>query len=103
MGLRRLTWHFSHRHCRPAGRVDGTGVLAKNINQLDRCTPDTVKFVYSKIKHGRVKHAEFKKILLDWTVKIANAIIDGTRSAEDAKSLRFNLTHYIEEPSKSPL
>jgi hypothetical protein len=48
-------------------------------------------------------YAEFKKILLDWTVKITNAIIDGTRSAEDAKSLRFNLTHYIEEHSKSPL
>jgi len=48
-------------------------------------------------------YAEFKKILLDWTVKIANAIIDGTRSAEDAKRLRFNLTHYIEELSKSPL
>lgn len=48
-------------------------------------------------------YAEFKKILLDWTVKIANAIIDGTRSAEDAKSLRFNLAHYIEELSKSTL
>jgi hypothetical protein len=54
----------------------------------------------------RPRYAEFKKILLDWTVKIANAIIDGTRSAEDAKTLRTRPASCIQrlsEPSGFPL
>ena len=54
----------------------------------------------------RPRYAEFKKILLDWTVKIANAIIDGTRSAEDARTLRVRLASCIQrlsEPSGFPL
>ena len=48
-------------------------------------------------------YADFKQILLDWTATIAKASIDGTRSDEDAKRLRFNLAHYIEELSSSGL
>ncbi len=48
-------------------------------------------------------YPELKQILLDWTVKIANAIIDGTRSAEDAKDLRDDLAKFIEELSSSDL
>ena len=50
-----------------------------------------------------LRYAELKQILLDWTVKIANAIIDGTRSAEDAKDLRDDLDKFIEELSSSGL
>jgi hypothetical protein len=54
----------------------------------------------------RPRYAEFKKILLDWTVRITNAIIDGTRSAEDARTLRVRLASCIprlSEPSGLPL
>ena len=48
-------------------------------------------------------YADFKQILLDWTATIAKASIDGTRSDEDAKRLRFNLFNFIQALSSSGL
>ena len=50
-----------------------------------------------------IMYADFKQILLDWTATIAKASIDGTRSDEDAKRLRFNLFNFIQALSSSGL
>ena len=51
----------------------------------------------------QLKYVELKQALLDWTDKIANAIIDDTRSAKDAKDLRSKLYIRIRNFSGAPL
>jgi len=103
VGLRLLTWHFSHRRCRPAARVDGTGVLLKKkLTLLTNVPPDQISLL-SKTTMSQLKYSQVKQIMLDSVSIIANAIIDGTRSPEDVQSLRLNLRTLIEDLSDSNL
>jgi len=50
-----------------------------------------------------LEYSQLKQIMLDSVSIIANAIIDGTRSPEDAQSLRINLRKFIKDLSDSNL